>query len=383
MTLACETVDPLRDERWQRLVHSSPEGRIFHHREWLALLHEQYRYPVHAHCVSDAGEILAGLPLAYVRSALRGRRLVAVPFSDACAPLHAGSGHAGRGRADLRRADLRQADLRPAGPGQHDLRHACHAHADPRREAALELLLHELRELHLRRNVDVEIRTGLRGIGRPGDRFRVHEVPLGGDPTAVRGRFAKMAARSVARARREGVEVTRAADAHALREFYRLHLATRHRQGVPTQPRRFVERFERLFERSLGFVLLARVEGRTIGASVFLCFNGVLTYKYGASSRADLRRRPNHAILAEAIRIGCAEGMHTLDLGRTDLDNEGLRAFKQSWGAREQILTYTLLSARPARPALPRARRALRTAISRTPALTGRMIGATLYRHFG
>lgn len=363
MTLACETVDPLRDERWQRFVQSSPDGRVFHHREWLALLHEQYRYPVQAQCVSDAGEILAGLPLAYVRSALTGRRLVAVPFSDTCGPVQVD-----RARGDWRQAEAPRADLR---------------HVDPRREAALELLLHELREVHLRRHVDVEIRAGLPGIGRPGDRYCVHEVPLDGDLATVSARFAKMTTRGIARAGREGVEVARAADAQALREFYRLHLATRRRQGVPTQPRRFLERFERLFERSLGFVLLARVEGRTIGASVFLCFNGVLTYKYGASSRADLRHRPNHAIFAEAIRIGCEQGMRTLDLGRTDLDNEGLRAFKRSWGAREQILTYTLLSARAARPALPRARRVLHTTISRTPALTGRMIGASLYRHFG
>ncbi len=378
MTLACETVDPLRDERWQRFVQSSPDGRVFHHREWLALLHEQYRYPVHAHCVSHAGEILAGLPLAYVRSALTGRRLVAVPFSDTCAPVQVGPS-----RADFPHAGPSRPDFPHAGPSRADFLHADPLHADPRREAALELLLHELRELHLRRHVDVEIRASLPGIGRPGDRYCVHEVPLEGDPAAVSARFAKMATRGVARARREGVEVVRAADADALREFYRLHLATRRRQGVPTQPRRFVERFEALFERSLGFVLLARVEGRTIAASVFLCFNGVLTYKYGASSRADLRHRPNHAIFAEAIRIGCEQGMHTLEMGRTDLDNEGLRAFKRGWGAREQILTYTLLSARPPRPALPRARRVLHTTISRTPALTGRMIGATLYRHFG
>jgi CelD/BcsL family acetyltransferase involved in cellulose biosynthesis len=373
MTLACETVDPLRDERWQRFVQSSPDGRVFHHRDWLALLHEQYRYPVQAQCVSDAGEILAGLPLAYVRSALTGRRLVAVPFSDACGPVQLGGAC-----DDARAAGAPLGDPPGASAPRGDPRHA-----DPRREAALDLLLHELREVHLRRHVDVEIRAGLPGIGRPGDRYCVHEAPLEGGLAAVGARFAKMTTRSIARARREGVEVVRAEDAEALREFYRLHLATRRRQGVPTQPRRFLERFEQLFERSLGFVLLARVEGRTIAASVFLSFNGVLTYKYGASSRADLQYRPNHAIFAEAIRIGCEQGMHTLDMGRTDLDNEGLRAFKRSWGAREQILTYTLLSARAARPALPRARRVLHTTISRTPALTGRMIGATLYRHFG
>lgn len=341
--LASETIDPLRDERWQRFVEGSESGSVFHHREWLALLQRQYGYPMLAHCVSDGGAIVAGLPFAYVRSALTGRRLVAVPFSDACAPL-----------------------LR-----------------DPQDEAAQQQLLDDLCDVHLRERVDVEIRTGLPGIGRAGESFRAHRVPLSGGPEAVSGRFAKMTTRGVARARREGVQVSLARDEQALCDFYRLHLETRRRQGMPTQPKRFLQRFTDLFERSLGFVLLARVEGRTAAAAVFLCFNGVLTYKYGASRRADLRFRPNHAIFAEAIRWACEHGVHTLDLGRTDLDNDGLRAFKRGWGAQERPLTYTLLCARPLRPTSVRARRALAATISRGPPLAGRLIGATLYRHFG
>ena len=343
MALASETIDPLKDERWQRFVDGNDSARIFHHREWLALLHKQYGYPIEARCISSAGEIVAGIPVAYVRSALTGRRLVSIPFSDTCSPLL----------------------------------------LDPRDSSTLDLLLRELRETHLRRRLDVEIRAGLPGIGRPGERFYAHELPLADGVQVVSSRFSKMTARGVARSRRDGVEVLCARDVGALQDFYRLHLETRHRQGMPTQPKRFVERFAALFERSLGFVLLARYEQRTIAAAVFLCFNGVLTYKYGASRRADLIHRPNNAIFAEAIDWACARGMHTLDLGRTDIDNDGLRAFKRGWGAQERVLAYTLLSSRAARPALPRTRRVLRSTISHTPPVTGRMIGATLYRHFG
>lgn len=343
VALRTETIDPLTDERWQRFVESAQGATIFHHRDWLALLHEQYGYSMRAHCVSAAGEIVAGLPLARVRSALTGRRLVAIPFSDALGPLL----------------------------------------LDPDNDALLDLLLREIRETHLRGGVDIEIRAALPALGRPGERFYAHEVPLAGGAQAVRERFSKMTVRGVARARRDGVQVLAARDLGALGDFYRLHLETRRRQGMPTQPKRFVERFAALFERSLGFVLLARHEQRTIAAAVFLCFNGVLTYKYGASSRADLAHHPNNAIFAEAIDWACAEGMHTLDLGRTDIDNEGLRAFKRGWGAQERVLAYTLLSSHAARPALPRTRRMLRSTISHTPPLTGRMIGATLYRHFG
>lgn len=342
--LSTETIDPLSDPRWQRFVQCSANASIFHHREWLTLLHDQYRYQMLACCVIDEDrEIVAGLPLACVRSRLTGTRLVAVPFSDSCAPLRRG----------------------------------------PEDEVVLQMLLGEVCHLHLRERVDVEIRAELPGLGRRGDRFVRHELPLSDGLDRVTERFTKMAARGVARAHRDGVEVVRATDERALLDFYRLHVATRRRQGMPTQPQSFVLRFAALFERSLGFVLLARVEQRTIAAAVFLCFNGTLTYKYGASDKDELKRHPNNAIFVEAMRWGCDHEMHRLDLGRTDLDNEGLAAFKRGWGARELPLAYTLLSLRSARPAAPRTRRALSAAISRTPPFAGRLIGAALYRHFG
>lgn len=342
--LSSETIDPLSDPRWQRFVQRSAEASIFHHREWLTLLHDQYRYQMLACCVTEEdGEIVAGLPLACVRSRLTGTRLVAVPFSDACGPLQVG----------------------------------------PKDEVVLQMLLGEVGHLHLRERVDVEIRAELSGIGRRGERFVRHELPLGDGVDRITERFTKMTARGVARAERDGVQVVRATDEHALLDFYRLHVETRRHQGMPTQPQSFVLRFASLFERSLGFVLLARAERRTIAAAVFLCFNGTLTYKYGASDRDELKRHPNNAIFMEAIRWGCEQEMRTLDLGRTDLDNDGLAAFKRSWGARELPLAYTLLSGRAARPVAPRTRRALAAAISHTPPFAGRLIGAALYRHFG
>ena len=57
------------------------------------------------------------------------------------------------------------------------------------------------------------------------------------------------------------------------------------------------------------------------------------------------------------IRWACEAGFHTLDFGRTDVDNEGLRSFKRSWGASEVELAYTYLADRTARAARGRALR--------------------------
>jgi CelD/BcsL family acetyltransferase involved in cellulose biosynthesis len=81
-------IDPITDPRWLRLVQRSREASIFHHPRWLALLADCYGWELRAPVLAaDDGELTAGLPLARVQSRLTGKRLVALPFSDLCAPL--------------------------------------------------------------------------------------------------------------------------------------------------------------------------------------------------------------------------------------------------------------------------------------------------------
>jgi CelD/BcsL family acetyltransferase involved in cellulose biosynthesis len=341
--LGVATIDPLGDPRWQRFVESSPSASIFHHAVWLQLLHTQYRYPLGAVCVTDENrEIIAGLPLAHVKSRLTGSRLVSVPFADACPPL------------------TRSAD-----------------------ERALHVLADALDERRRSARVDIEVRASVGGVGRAGAKFYQHEVPLHDDVEVIRRGFHSSVRRRVSKSFREGVQVKQGTDRATLDRFYALHLITRRRQGVPTQPKSFIRRFASLFEEDLGFVLLAQAQGRTVAAALFLVFNGVLTYKYGASDPRYLQLKPNNAIFMEAIRWGAANGCHTFDLGRTDLDNEGLRSFKRGWGAQERILTYTLLSNHNSNAASKHVPNAARALITRTPPITGRLVGAALYKHFG
>jgi hypothetical protein len=263
----------------------------------------------------------AGLPVAAVT---RGR-LVALPFSDLCPPLG----------------------------------------ATPELAAALE---------DFRGGRPLEIRGDLDG-GEPGERFHHHVLALETDrarPAALRG---------VRRARREGLACERRTDAAALATFYGLHVRTRRRLGVPTQPRRFILGLERLFAEGLGFVLLVRSGERAIAAAVFLRFGEVLTYKYGASDERFLGSRPNNLLFMEAIVWGREHGMRALDLGRTHWGQEGLRAFKLGWGAEERELRYRHLGGVPAGHA--RLARALGGAIRHSPRQAGRMIGEVLYRHAG
>jgi lipid II:glycine glycyltransferase (peptidoglycan interpeptide bridge formation enzyme) len=195
-------------------------------------------------------------------------------------------------------------------------------------------------------------------------------------------RFARpQALRGVRRALREGLRAEVRTDHAALATFYRLHMTTRRRLGVPTQPRRFIMGLAALFAEGLGFVLLVRDGARDVAAAVFLLSHGVLTYKYGASDPRALAARPNNLLFMEAIRWGCEHGCRTLDLGRTHWGQDGLRSFKASWGAEERELCYRHIGRMTTRDG--RVRGALGLVIRRSPPVAGRLIGEVLYRHAG
>lgn len=338
-------LDPTTDPAWSSFVESCPGASIFHHPAWLRLLQDQYGYELCAICVRDRqGDVAAGLPLAKIRSLLTGSRLVALPFSDVCGPLIRADG------AERRAAQLVQA----------------------------------VQDEQRRAGTDLEIRDRLALPGASiGDRFYQHILQLDPDFPSVESGFEKQVKRGIRKAVREEVSVERATDRAALDEFFRLHVRTRRHLGVPTQPRSFIRRFVRLFDEDLGFVLTARWQGRPIAAAVFLSYNGTLTYKYGASDRRFLGKRPNNLLFAEAIRWGCANRMTVLDFGRTDSDNEGLRSFKRSWGADERPLLYTRLAPSEHQTRRDRAARPLRYLIQHSPPVVGRLLGAALYRHAG
>jgi lipid II:glycine glycyltransferase (peptidoglycan interpeptide bridge formation enzyme) len=185
-------------------------------------------------------------------------------------------------------------------------------------------------------------------------------------------------------AHRRGVRIVRGTQPEHLKAFYRLHLQTRRRQGVPIQPWRFFETLGRtMFGQGLGFVLLAYHEEECLAGAVFLHWRGTLTYKYSASSMRGLPLRPNALLLSTAIRWGCEQGYRMLDFGKSHLGNSGLRAFKSGWGATEVPLTYSFLSSRPAESGRARLLPLLQAVIRHSPAFVCRAAGQLFYKHFG
>ena len=335
-------VDPRTDASWQRLADTAPGATIFHHPAWIDLVCRTYRYAAAGVVVLEADEPVAGLPVALVDSRLTGRRLVALPFSDQCPPL-----------------------VLPGAPRD-----------------AVGHLAGALERERARLGIPLEVRAPVPEAGTSVERFVTHRLALEAGRDAVERGFRSSARRNVRAARARGVTVERRTDTAALRLFYDLHLRTRRRLGVPTQSWSFVGGLAPLLAAELGWIGVARVGDRPAAAAVFLRHGRTLTYKYGASHEDFLALRPNNAVFADAIAHACELGLGTLDFGRTDLDQEGLRRFKASWGADETPLAYTYAGRKPPAadahgPGL------LAEVIRRAPLPAGRLIGRLAYRHVG
>ena len=337
-------IDPLSDTRWAELVRTAPGALAFHHPLWLQLVASEARCTVGACAVPASDRTLAaGIPFAVVRNRLAGTRIVALPYSTSC-PLLVAPG------ADVDRAGFADA----------------------------------MRNLGIRLGGDVEVRTGF-----PADhgayvsqRFIGHRLALDAGLSAVMRGVSRGHRSGIAKAVREGVTVEHRTDAEALRRFYRLHVATRRRLGLPTPRKRFILRFADLFAEGLGFVTLARQHGRDTAAAVFFTTGGTVFYEAGASDVRFLSARPNNLVFSEAIRWACENAHHTFDFGRTDVDNLGLARFKSSWGAAVTTLVYCRYGDAP-EPSRGLARKAVSATISRAPPSFGRLIGAAYYRYSG
>jgi CelD/BcsL family acetyltransferase involved in cellulose biosynthesis len=307
------------------------------------LLEECYGYRALAVVDADEeGQVRSGIPLLEVRRPLGGRRWVSLPFTDHCPPL-VGASKAqefGRGlRALQGSSGIAEIELR----GPLEATEACSA--------------------------PVAV---------------THVLELEADVDKVYRGFSKsQVQRNIKRAQRESLEVRTAERAEDLTHvFYGLHLETRRRLGTPIQPRRFFRLlWERLLTQGFGYVLLVYTGKTAVAGAVFLDWNGSVTYKYGASDAAHWSLRPNHLLFWNAIERSCREGRRRFDFGRTDFDNEGLRAFKSGWAASEEPLVYTSIGGAAPQPGLPRAARMLAPLIRRSPRWVCRAVGETLYKY--
>ena len=342
-------IDPLLDPRWTDLVARHPRGSVFHTPAWLGALRKTYDFTPVAFTTSPPGQTLQdGIVFCDVRSWLTGRRLVSLPFSDHCEPL----------------VD------------------------DPGALRALCSFVRGLRTAEGWKYVEIRPVAGVGDVVEGFDRaqtFLLHRLDLRADvETLMRGFHKDSIQRKIRRAEREGLTYTEGREATLLEPLRHLLDVTRRRQQAPLQPlawfRNVIDAFG---ERAC--IRLASRAGEPVAAILTLAHGSTLVYKYGGS---EARLHPLGGVpfvFWHTIQDAKRHGLQELDLGRSDLDNPGLAAFKGHLGARPSTLTYWRWPAGPGATAAPgRWPMALmKSVFSRLPGGVRRAAGAYLYPHLG
>lgn len=341
-------INPLHDTRWQNLVISHPRSSVFHTVEWLQSLKSTYGYEPVVYTLSEPGSPLTqGIVFCEIRSALTGKRLVSLPFTDHCEPL-----------------------------------------VESEREA--ELLFCQVKEgVKSRAWKYVELRpvSNLpwdRILSPASSNFYLHTVDLLRSEHEIFASFHKDSVqRKIRRAERESLRYHEGTAETELAQFYELMIQTRRRHHIPPQPLNW---FRHLVQ-NFGTALKIRIalKGEIPVASILtLAHKSTMMYKYGCSDDRYQNLGGTALLFWNTILEARGAGFGTFELGRSDINNAGLVVFKERWGAAQTSLSYRRF---PEAKATAEERRIARWLIERLVPLTPDRvlvaIGERLYRHIG
>ena len=300
-SLEMRIYDPMHNPGWDHLVALHRDAGCFHTSAWAKVLHQTYGHHPFYLRFSRGRRLAAMIPLMEVRSPFTGRRGVCLPFSDSCEPLI---------------FDPDAVDL---------VRDRVVSFAQERRWK------------------HVEIRGGksFQPASSSTAKFYSHTLDLRRRVDELADRFDSSVRRAIRKAERSNVSVLVGRNRQTLIDFYRLHIQTRRRHGLPPQPLFFfLNIYEHIIKPGLGFTVLAQRESRTIAAAIFFRFGKSALYKYGASDKRLQEFRANNLVMWHGIQFLARAGAERLHFGRTDCENDGLRRFKPSWGTKEETIGY-------------------------------------------
>jgi lipid II:glycine glycyltransferase (peptidoglycan interpeptide bridge formation enzyme) len=211
----------------------------------------------------------------------------------------------------------------------------------------------------------------------------LHSVDLRPSAKEILSGFHHSTQRAVRRAERNGVTYEAGTSEHLVTTFYGLLRQTRRRHGLPPQPMLW---FQNLVA-SLGSavtIYVASKDGQPIASIFTISFKKAFVYKYGGSDARYHRFGAMPFLFWNAIQRAKQCGIEELDLGRSDLDQPGLIAFKERLGGTRSPLTYYTKPASRRRSNMNRRfSPAIRWAVARLPDSALDLTGRLLYRHVG
>jgi CelD/BcsL family acetyltransferase involved in cellulose biosynthesis len=297
-------IDPLTDPRWDELVARHPSASPFHRRGWLDSLKQTYGYkPFVLTSASQDEPLTDGIVACRITSWLTGTRLVSLPFADHCEPLFSDSGEKLLLLNHLAEESKRQ--------------HCKYA---------------EFRPLSVSGNLEKEFQLS--------ESFYFHELDLGpGLEQLFKGLHKDSIQRKIRRAEKEQLTYEVGRTDEFIETFYNLMLITRRRHHLPPQPKNWFRNLATNMGDAL-HIRVARKNGAPIAALLTLRHRSTIIYKYGCSDGAFHQLGGMPFLFWKLIEEGKATGAERIDFGRSEMENEGLVAFKDKFGTTKRILTY-------------------------------------------
>ena len=344
--LNAELIDPLTNPEWDRVVLTHHDSNVFHLAAWARVLNSSYGHTPLYFRFSREGKLAALLPIMEVRSLLTGVRGVSLPFSDLCDPLIFDSsvkaGH----------------------------------------------LLNDVNTIASERKWKYfETRSNAFGeaLENVTEQYFEHRLDLRPGVDRLFASFAPSVRRAIRKAEKSGLDVEVTKSWHGMLDFYRMHLRTRRRHGVPPQPLSFFRNIYReIISAGYGSVVVAKAANRPVAAAVFFHSGREALFKFGASDKRAQNLRPNNLVMWKGIQRLAGSGFYTLRFGRTDLHDEGLRHFKQSWGGSQyqiRYFRYGRLSQSANNPVSRGGFRLAARVFRRLPLFVNRSVGKLVYPH--
>lgn len=328
----------------ESIIERKNNLNYFHRDSWLKILTETYGFGVQSVILKESGQICLSLPLIEVDSWLTGRRGISLPFTDFCEPYLI-------------------------------------------EDKFWSILLEKVKRLACERSWEyVEFRGGEKFLKdeKPFTCYYGHRLSLAADVKGLFSRLKPSVQRAIRKAQSNSIEVKPSEDIREMKAFYNLHCLTRKRHGLPPQPFRFFENIHRrMVSQNKGSLLLAHYKSRPIAGALFLHFGKKAIFKFGTSDNSFQNLRPNNLLFWKALTIHKRHGFEEMDFGRTDVDNLGLRKFKQGWGAEENIIHYYRYKTSNGRFVSGKSNNlgSLRKVFRYMPISVSRLIGNALYRH--
>ncbi len=293
-------INPLEQKNWNETLLDSGVNSFFYTQAWARVLSETYGYRPNYLIETEHNKFQTLIPLMEVKSLLTGKRAASLPFTDVCS-----------------------------------------AHFS---EPAYSVeALHLLRETGAQRGWKyVEFRDAESVLRKPsGGKYYLHQLDLSSSAEKLFAAFRNNMRRNIRKAEKLDLAIDSGDSVEMVEQYFKMHCLTRKKHGVPPQSIAFFRNIHtHIIKPGLGFVTIAYHKNEPVAGAVFFHFADRAIYKFAASNPAFSHLKANNLLIWQAIRQLQNLDMKSLNFGRTDVSNKGLRHFKLGWGAEESVIGY-------------------------------------------